>query len=193
MSDEGKGVPVPLLTRGERRAALASVSLFDFTSAIFHRWLDANKLRRGQREADLGFARRAFQGLRAAFTFAPRSNQDRHASALCKQEGSDCGGNAIMLVSVLRANGIPARALVGDGHVKAEFYAEGIGWVPADLTFNRFGDDEGNLLILHVDFDLVLDQKDTGRHGVLYCQSAIHWVTGEGSTQESTVSSRWGD
>src|SRR5437763_984527 len=31
-------------------------------------------------------------------------------------------------------------------HVPAEFYAEGVGWVPADLSFRRFGEDAGDFL-----------------------------------------------
>jgi len=49
---------------------------------------------------------------------------------------SDCGGLATLYVSILRANGIPARCLTGRSidpntpHVKMDFYAEGVGWVP---------------------------------------------------------------
>jgi transglutaminase-like putative cysteine protease len=72
----------------------------------------------------------------------------------------------------MRASGIPARALYGryikDSdkywkdddtiHVRAEFFAEDVGWVPVDVAAatgnnpdNYFGQDSGDLLVLHFD------------------------------------------
>jgi transglutaminase-like putative cysteine protease len=191
VKDRRKAAPIPRLTTAERQNALAAVSLCDFKSKVFQKYLDANKLRRGQGETDLQFARRAFQILRKGFTYRHKEDQDRHASALCQAGWSDCAGHSVMLVTVLRANGIPARALVASDHVPTEFYANGIGWVPADLTFNRFGEDNGSCLILHIDFDLVVDLKERGRQTVLGLQAPRFWVKGKGSTEGSTVGIDW--
>ena len=50
--------------------------------------------------------------------------------------GGDCGNQASVFISLLRAKGIPARHVVlcrvGSAHVRAEFYLAGYGWIPAD-------------------------------------------------------------
>ena len=62
---------------------------------------------------------------------------DRSATAVCKAGWSDCGGLATVYVSILRANGIPGPVPFGRDLGRrrdsrpAEFYAEGVGWVPA--------------------------------------------------------------
>jgi transglutaminase-like putative cysteine protease len=75
---------------------------------------------------------------------------------------------------------VPARQLAGHNaisgkrgtsasdlqyHVRAEFFADGVGWVPVDVAFGvvasdaHFGNDAGDHLRLHVDPDLVFDLK----------------------------------
>src|SRR5207248_1997886 len=80
-----------------------------------------------------------------------------------------------VFVCALRANDIPARQMVGrmvksqtpidkppyGAHSRAEFFAEGVGWVPVDPTFGlgdktpsgltQFGNDAGDFLVLHLD------------------------------------------
>ena len=84
---------------------------------------------------------------------------------------------AIQLVAVLRANGVPARLEAGrwaldevpgygQYHVRASFYDQTVGWVPADPTFGMsavrrrqspvrtFGGTEGNFITLHLNTDV---------------------------------------
>lgn len=59
----------------------------------------------------------------------------------------DCGQVALLMISMLRYKGIPARWQSGwmthpgevNLHDWAEVYFEGIGWVPADISFGRGG------------------------------------------------------
>src|SRR5207244_13017163 len=103
---------------------------------------------------------------------------DGRASPVCRAGTTDCGGLSVLFVTILRGNDIPARTLVGrwaqsskakdivgdspyyQTHVKAEFFAEGIGWVPADPAsalsekqgdrMRCLGRDPGNFLTMPV-------------------------------------------
>ena len=111
---------------------------FDFTSPRFRAWLVTEDLKRKSAERDLDFAHRAMQAMVKTYTYRFELKSDRSASAVCKAGWSDCGGLATVYVSILRSNGIPARCLSGRNvkpdstHVRLDFYAEGVGWVPGD-------------------------------------------------------------
>ena len=63
----------------------------------------------------------------------------------------NCGNLSSVYVSLLRTRGIPARSVLalrpdGSGHVWAEFFVDGVGWIPVDVTadlgkgdFRHFG------------------------------------------------------
>jgi transglutaminase-like putative cysteine protease len=176
-------VPVPPLTRAERSVFLASSSHFDFTSPIFRAWLGKQGLKRKTGERDLDFAHRAMEAMVRTHTYRFDQKSDRSASAVCKAGWSDCGGLATVYVSVLRANGIPARCLSGrnvkpDGpHIRLDFYADGVGWVPGDPSVAiaeesadaGFGREPTDMVIMH--FDLIRFQR-------LY-----HWLQGIGAVR----------
>ena len=159
--------PVVKLTRAERSACLAASNHFDFTSSRFRAWLGKQDLKRKKEERDLDFAYRAMEVMVKTHIYRFLLLSDRSASAVCKAGWSDCGGLATVYVSILRANGIPARCLSGrnlkpDGtHVRLEFYAEGVGWVSADPSqaISRhsaaagFGREPTDMVIMH--FDLI--------------------------------------
>ena len=126
------------------------------------------------------------------------------ASRVCAVGKSDYAGITAVYVAALRANGIPARALCGrvvifEGqptseswpHAKVEFFAQGIGWVPADVAgairSNRspdglefFGNDSAEFLTMHLDTDLVIDTY-TGRKTVEWLPEASVYVLGAGT------------
>jgi transglutaminase-like putative cysteine protease len=169
------------LSRAERSAFLAPSNHFDFTSAKFRAWLTKQDLKRKKQERDLDFAYRAMETMVATHSYRFELKSDRSASAVCKAGWSDCGGLSTVYVSILRANGIPARCLSGrnlkpDGaHVRLEFYAEGVGWVPGDpaLAISRhsadggFGHEPTDMVIMH--FDLIrVDHQ-------------YHWLQGIGA------------
>jgi transglutaminase-like putative cysteine protease len=174
---------VPPLTRAERSAFLATSKHFDFTSPRFRAWLVKEDLKRKAAERDLDFAYRAMQAMVRTHTYRFELKSDRSASAVCKAGWSDCGGLATVYVSILRSNGIPARCLSGRNvepdstHVRLDFYAEGVGWVPGDpaLAISRhsagagFGREPTDMVIMH--FDLIRFER-------LY-----HWLQGIGTVR----------
>ncbi len=126
---------------------------------------------------------------------------------------------AAVFVAACRANGVPARMLVGrwassakapkkgveyegQWHVKAEFYARGIGWVPVDLSsavvwdkspegLRYFSNDPGDFLTLHLDHDLVWDTVHWGKATATYLQGFDWRVSGEGKIDPFTTRETW--
>ena len=209
------GTPAPRvapLNARDRRAALVEGHQFDFRSPAFQGWLDEHQLRRGPDEEEVDFARRVFVEIKKRFHFVYSNQMDRLASHVCEASRSDVGGLAIVFVSALRANGIPARLLSGrwarasepghnaadEPHVKAEFFATGVGWVPADIGsavhsekppdgLDHFGRDNGDFLTLHIDTDLEIDTIYFGRKTVEWLQAPSIWVTGTGTFEGLTM------
>jgi hypothetical protein len=144
---------------------------------------------------------------------------DRQASAVCRAGKADCGGLSVLFVTILRGNNIPARTLIGrwaqsskakdtvgdlpyyQTHVKAEFYAEEIGWVPADLAtalydkkgdgLSCFGHDPGDFLTQHVDEHLRLDSFHFGKQDMEFLQGPAYWVTGRGNIEPTHTEEKW--
>ncbi len=130
-----------------RRLELENTRHFDYKSAPFRDWLDKHELRREKGENEVDCARRAFVAVRKGITHFEGENVEHFASRVCEVGKSDYAGITAVYVAALRANGIPARALFGrtviyEGkptknswtHAKVEFFANGIGWVPADVA-----------------------------------------------------------
>jgi hypothetical protein len=217
----GKAAPkVEPLSDKEREKALAARGDIDYKADAVRSWMKDRKLRRDDGETDLDFARRTFLALRDGFRYEYRGNQDRRASAVCRDGRSDCGGLSALFVAVVRANGVPARTLHGrwatsaeegqkagglpyyQTHVKAEFFAEGIGWVPVDVASGIlhdkskeglafFGHDRGDFLTFHVDPDLELDTRLFGRKKVENLQNPAYWVSGAASSEPPPVTEGW--
>jgi transglutaminase-like putative cysteine protease len=191
----------------------------DFKAAVFQEWLQRFGLRRGKKEAEAAFARRVFQFIKGRYSYRYRADQDRHVSFICRQEKSDCSGLCGLFVAVLRANQIPARLLQGrwaksekpgatqggssysQWHVKAEFFARGVGWVPVDLAgavldsvrgeFAYFGNDPGDFLVLHVDQDLGLNSFVQGKQTLFGLQGVYYWWRGTGQGNEARFQEKW--
>jgi transglutaminase-like putative cysteine protease len=165
--------PVHVLPQAVRSIFLAATAHFDFSGPKFQSWLRKEGLRREPGERDLDFAYRAMQALVKTHTYRAELWSNRTASAVCAAGWADCGGLATIYVSIMRANGIPARCLSGRSvdpntpHVKMEFYADGVGWVPADpavaIGSHRagagFGRDCFDMIITH--FDVI---RINGKH-----------------------------
>ena len=211
---------VPPLTAAERKGALASVGEIDHASAGFQGWLTDRGFRRKRDESDLGLGRRVFLGLRRRSTYHYVSRMDRKASSVCRTCKSDCGGLANVFVAAMRANKVPARALYGrwaesakaddklggdayyQWHVKAEFFAVGVGWVPVDVSsgvlhdktpegLRFFGQDAGDFLTFHVDPDLKVDTLHFGVQPLGNLQTPAYWVTGGGTVDLVTYKEGW--
>lgn len=214
-----KAPRVPALTAADRKAYLADAGDIDLATPAFARWQAEQGYVRQPREGDLDFARRVFAAIRSGFAYEYKGEQDRRASAVCRAGRSDCGGLAVLFVAVMRTNKVPARVLYGrwavsskaeeklgsgeyhQWHVKAEFYADGVGWVPVDLARavldksaadpGYFGTDAGDFLTLHVDPDMVIDAGPFGAKSLVNLQRPAWWVTGRGSVTPTAVSEDW--
>jgi transglutaminase-like putative cysteine protease len=121
---------------------------------------------------------------------------------------------------VMRAHAVPARvlagrwaksstpgAIVGDvqyyqQHVKAEFYAERIGWVPVDLSsaverdrspagLQYFGRDQGNFLTIHIDPLVQVDTLHFGRQTFTWLQGVHYYASGKGTLRHKVIEEQW--
>lgn len=129
---------------------------------------------------------------------------------------SDCGGLSVLFVAAMRSQGIPARALVGrwaisathgkhsddQEHVKAEFFAQGVGWAPVDVSsavlwdkstdkLEYFGRDKGDHLAFALDTDVAIDTRYFGVKKVTWLQSPCYWATGAGSFAGEITEEDW--
>ena len=219
--DEGSETDAIPLGTEERRHALARGGTYELDAPEFRRWLSAESLSMTPQESEIDYARRVFLVLKQSFTYEYRESMDRRLSRVCTTRRSDCGGLSILFAAALRTQGIPARILVGrwaksaepgaqlggsayyQWHVKAEFYADGVGWIPADpaagLVYDHapeglryFGHDEGDFLTLHVDPDLVLDTVHFGAQPTPFLNGGLGvWVVGTGSLVNPRVRQDW--
>lgn len=216
---EGAAV-VPDLPEHERRAHLAETAHFQHGSVTVRRWMDEAGLRRREGEGEVDFARRVFRHIVTRFGYEYLGEQDRSASFVCRTGKSDCGGLAVLFATVLRAEGVPARTLAGrwaksadpaeklgavdyrQEHILAEFFAQGVGWVPADLSsailhdhspdkLAHFGNDPGLFLTLHVDTDLMVETPRFGVRRMPLLQRASYWAWGSGSVDGAVVRETW--
>lgn len=208
------------LSAADRGRYVAEFGDMDFGKDVFKKWLQTRKLTRGPQEDVVDFARRAFLDIRSKATYEYAFTEDRHASHVCQGEKSDCGGLSTLFVSVMRANKIPARALYGrwatsakpddklgsvpfyQWHVKAEFFADGVGWVPVDMScavvhdkskegLKYFGADPGDFIVFHLDANLQLDSQWFGVKPMHSLQIPAWWVTGKGAVDGSKSTEDW--
>jgi transglutaminase-like putative cysteine protease len=211
---------VTTLSADERKNALLKLGLIDFGGADVKKWMEEEKLHRQPNEADVDFARRVFLKIRAQFTYEFKEGMDIHPAAVCRARKSDCGGLSTLIVAVLRANGVPARTLAGrwaesakpvekvgelpyyQWHVKAEFFAAGVGWVPVDMAsaivwdkskegLEHFGHDPGDFLTFNIDDTLELDTIHFGKEKVENLQSPVYWLLGDGKLEPTKKKEDW--
>lgn len=207
------------LSAAERKLYLAEHGDINFEHDTFRKWLRDEGLLRAK-EDDVAFARVVFRRVRDTMKYAYAADLDRRASAVCTAGRSDCGGLAALFVAALRANGVPARMLYGrwatsadpdaklsgvayyQWHVKAEFFAAGVGWVPADpgvaVEHDRtpgglryFGTDAGDFLTMHVDSALAVEAGPFGPQTIANLQTPAWWVTGGGRAEPRRATEGW--
>jgi hypothetical protein len=208
---------VPALGEDERKAALRATAIVNHDDEAFQKWLDTHKLRRQKKEVDVDFARRVFLAIKKSMVYKRPFDHDGKATSTCQAGRGDCGCLSTVFVAALRANNIPARELSGrlvktekpfdkceyGIHVRTEFFAEGVGWVPADPTYglgdrsrlglNFFGNDVGDLLVSHIDGELLVEHKLAGKTMSLpRLQSAhYHGLSISGNFENSETKESW--
>jgi len=132
---------------------------------------------------------------------------ERHSrlSGIAQTMQGYCGGFAVVFIGTMRANGVPARSLVGHWvdttpghtatlpHVKAEFFAEGVGWVPVNPR-TSFGEENGDFITFHVEggFQLPTSHWGIQEQGILQgiYLPAFGRDTGRGIVQQDWIVSR---
>lgn len=179
-----------------------SDAAYDFRKPAFRAWLKQNELELGPDEGKIHFARRVYLAIKRDFIY-DSGNPVASEMVVCRR--GECGSMAIVFVSALRANRIPARALGGrwamsappnqnlNGnpyyqiHVKAEFFVEEVGWIPCDpngglqfdrtnLGFDNFGDDRGDFFCQNVDFNLQVPTVIGGKRTLFLMQNPSYVV-----------------
>lgn len=177
------------LTAKERQDNLQHTFSLDFDAPNFQEFLKTNQFTKNAEESELCFAWRVFCALKKQYKYYWTQTLDRRASVTCRNHATDCGGLSYIFCSILRANKIPARPLIGRWassddreedfnsaykcHVKSEFFVNGIGWIPADLSeaisyrktnpSRFFGNTNGDFMVMHTNPDLILDTLIDGK------------------------------
>ncbi|MBL9094420.1 MAG: hypothetical protein JNL96_24575 [Planctomycetaceae bacterium] len=179
--------PQAALDDAERRRNLAAAHDLDYKAAVFQEWLDHNQLRRAEAEDEIEFGRRVFAVILAQYRTRERAGNIKGlpASEYCTWKKADCKVRAIVFAAAMRSAGIPARTLAGilatnrapdesgaiDAHMRAEFFAAGVGWVPAEFNgaladpddpLSHFGEDPGDLLVQHIGTHVLVPRPEGG-------------------------------
>ena len=207
-------------SEAELERSTAETELLNFSDEKFQTWLRDEKLHRKRKEQNLDFARRTFLAITQSYEYDYAAKMDRQASHLCEANKTDCGGMCVLFIAALRANDVPARLLCGrwaksskpgaelngvaynQQHVKAEFFAERIGWVPVDLSsavlhdesdegLQYFGHDCGDFLTIHVDPEFEVDTVHFGRKTFAFMQGFHYWATGKGKLDGEKFTFNW--
>lgn len=131
------------------------------------------------------------------------------AKALLVNGEGECGDYASLFIALARAKGIPARSVVGywaitgieQTHVWAEFYIEGVGWIPVDpmigqqSSSNReyyFGHMDNQRVILHKGFNVPMDPTAPDNYKAPLMQGPSWWYWGDGDGSKMSLDvTRW--
>ena len=208
------------LSAAEREQFLETNQLCDFQSPDFERLVAEHALARRSDEGEIAYARRVFLALKHRLHYEYHWTMDRRATQVARTWSTDCAGMSVLFTSLMRAHAVPARvlagrwarssqsgAIVGDvqyyqQHVKAEFYAERVGWVPVDLSsavehdhssagLQYFGRDQGNFLTIHIDPLVQVDTRHFGRQTFTWLQGVHYYASGKGTLRDKVIDEQW--
>lgn len=202
-------------------AFLASTESIDWKDGSFQDWLDNSGLRRKSGEAAVDYGRRVYDYFHEHGEYSYPPSSPWSSSACCRRLRTDCGGFSLVFTAACRANGIPARILVGqnfkarkladgtvaltDGrqaHVIAEFFDPQIGWIPEDISSaflhergfgdqNFFGRDPGYFFAWHTDTDFHFNTPRKPDAHVQWIQNPNLWFSENADDANDTVSHHW--
>ncbi len=206
-------VKVEPLKEQEKNLYLMEWGDVKFKDKEFQAWMENNKLIRQAGERDLDFARKVFRQINYKLDFDLAENMDRKSTAVSIMMKSDAGGISNLFVAILRANKVPARSLWGrmvmtaaemekqkikgsnQMSVRCEFFAEDIGWVPADpgsALYSKknkidpdtcFGIDYAAFFTQHVDPNIdVHNPLSNKRINIIALQSPAYWIYTQATT-----------
>ena len=211
MKAGAKGREVKELSPNEIAFYTKSSPSLDYGSPGFKTWMATSRLKREPGESEMNFARRAFVYIKHHDVYQYPTEQ-HSASQVCAVGKSDCGGMSSQFAALMRSQGVPARLIAGRWaesekgkdvkvHVKAEFFAPTVGWVPVDCSvavgdkngpdFAFFGNEGGDFLTLGDDQDFVIDSFVSGQQHLTILQGVAHWWRGSGPSTNSRYEERW--
>jgi hypothetical protein len=205
----------PPLPPEQRKAFTAESPTLNYSSPKIQQWLMAGNLWRREPETPMAFAHRAYAYIKHHFTY--EFPTPLHSAAqTCEAGKSDCGGLSALFVATMRANGIPARLTPGRWassqtdapeidpkrfHVKSEFFAPSVGWVPVDMSsavtdqegsdFRWFGNEAGNFLTMAEGEDMTVDSFIAGPKNVSIFQGVNYWWRGRGDQKTASYVDIW--
>ncbi len=219
--EQGRSYAAPeRLSAAQREPFLAANQLCDFQTPDFERLVAQHSLARRSDEGEVAYARRVFLALKHRLHYEYHSTMDRRATQVARTWSTDCAGMSVLFTTVMRAHAVPARvlagrwarsskpgAIVGDvqyyqQHVKAEFYADQLGWVPVDLSsavehdhspvgLQYFGRDQGDFLTIHLDPLVQIDTLHFGRQTFNWLQGVHYYASGKGTLRNKTIDEQW--
>jgi hypothetical protein len=118
------------------------------------------------------------------------------AKATINSLSGECGDFSASFIALCRSSGIPARPIVGwwaasgndQYHVWAEFYLEGIGWLPVDPTVGQqpnqrnqyFGKMDNRRIILNKGFNIQFIPPMPDGSTAQFLQAPLWWFWGKG-------------
>lgn len=94
----------------------------------------------------LAYAEACYEYVAANYEYMNPYTGLHPVSEILRLGGGDCGGFSTVYISLLRAQGIPARHVFAIGgnidgrknyHIWAEFYIQDFGWIPVDATYRH--------------------------------------------------------
>lgn len=120
----------------------------------------------------------------------------------------ECGDYSALFIALCRAKGIPARPVVGywaisgndQTHVWAEFFLEGIGWIPVDATIGQqseegrlyyFGNMDNQRVILSKGYNTPLVPEAPDGFIAPILQTPMWWFWGSGDADQFSMTRDW--
>jgi transglutaminase-like putative cysteine protease len=130
------------------------------------------------------------------------------AKYLLDKGNGECGDYSALFIAISRAMGIPARPVVGywaisgndQTHVWAEFYLEGIGWIPVDATIGQqsaakrayyFGNMDNQRVILSKGYNTALVPSGPNNYIAPILQVPMWWFWGSGDANKIRMDRNW--
>ncbi|TSA46573.1 MAG: transglutaminase domain-containing protein, partial [Deltaproteobacteria bacterium] len=134
----------------------------------------------------IDYARRCYEYVIANYIYMNPLTGLHPLAEVLAVGGGDCGNLSSIYVSLLRYAGIPARHIVtirpnGSPHVWADFYVEGTGWIPVDVTYRSFASYDGNGVVLTKGVWLLLEKEPGNTYRTALFQGCEWWWWGSGS------------
>ncbi len=130
------------------------------------------------------------------------------AKYILENGNGECGDYSALFIALSRAKGIPARPVVGywaitgnnQTHVWAEFFLEGIGWIPVDATIGQqsaekrayyFGNMDNQRVVLSKGFNHALTPPGPEGYITPLLQVPMWWFWGSGDASQIQMERNW--